>query len=385
MQSWRQGEICVKAWPFVGIVLMQLILCTGHWFLYHTWVAFWPGLGGVALTALRVAMLALTFSFMVAAMLSFRMWNAPVRWFYKAACIWLGFLNFFFLAACLSWLAWYGLQLAGVHPDAATVRPAICVTLGGLALAAGLYGMANALHVRIRRLTVKLPNLPESWRGRRAVVVSDVHLGNVNGAEFCQRVVRLVNGLEPEIVLIPGDVFDGTLANLDELAAPLKELRPPLGVYFSAGNHEEFGGVVHCLAALRRAGVHVLNNERVVVDGVTIAGVPYGDSTFPVHIRATLEGMKLDRAQTAILLNHAPTRLPIVEQAGFSLQLSGHTHGGQVFPFTWFTHRVFGKFTHGLHRFGALTVYTSTGVGTWGPPMRVASAPEIVALTFEQG
>jgi predicted MPP superfamily phosphohydrolase len=85
----------------------------------------------------------------------------------------------------------------------------------------------------------------------------------------------------------------------------------------------------------------------------------------------------------SILLNHVPSRLPIVERAGISLQLSGHTHGGQFAPFNWLTRRIFGKFTHGLHRFGALQVYTSTGAGTWGPPMRVGPAPEIVLLTFQ--
>jgi uncharacterized protein len=91
----------------------------------------------------------------------------------------------------------------------------------------------------------------------------------------------------------------------------------------------------------------------------------------------------LDRTRPAILLNHAPTRLPIVEQAGFSLQLSGHTHGGQVPPYTWITQSIYGRFTYGMNRFGALQVYTSTGAGTWGPPLRVGPPPEIVYLTFE--
>ena len=112
-------------------------------------------------------------------------------------------------------------------------------------------------------------------------------------------------------------------------------------------------------------------------------GVPYGDSTCPIRLRATLEGLHLDPGQASILLNHVPNRLPIVEQAGVSLQLSGHTHGGQIFPFNWLTRRVFGKFTYGLQRFGELQVYTSSGAGTWGPPMRVGTHPEIVLITFK--
>ena len=109
----------------------------------------------------------------------------------------------------------------------------------------------------------------------------------------------------------------------------------------------------------------------------------YRDSTHIIRMKATLESLRPDRTRAGILLNHAPTRLPLVEQAGFSLQLSGHTHGGQLLPFTWITRSVFGCFTSGLHRFGALQVYTSTGAGTWGPPMRVGTQPEIVFLEFE--
>jgi hypothetical protein len=213
--------------------------------------------------------------------------------------------------------------------------------------------------------------------------MSDLHLGNINGAGFSRRIVALVASLQPHIVFIPGDLFDGTMANLDKLAAPFKDLAPPFGVFFSTGNHEEFAGKEHYLDAATRAGMRVLNNEKVTVDGLHIVGVPNGDSHNPIRLRATLEGLRLSPGEPSILLNHIPSRLPIVERAGVSLQLSGHTHVGQLFPFTWFTRRVFGKFTYGLQRFGALQVYTSSGAGTWGPPMRVGTAPEIVLLEFE--
>jgi predicted MPP superfamily phosphohydrolase len=126
-----------------------------------------------------------------------------------------------------------------------------------------------------------------------------------------------------------------------------------------------------------------LDNEKVVVEGMQILGVPYGESTYPIRLRTTLETLHLDPAQASILLSHAPSRLPIAEQAGVCLQLSGHTHGGQLFPFTWFTRRAFGKFTYGLQRYGSLQVYTSSGAGTWGPPMRIGTHPEVVLLRFE--
>jgi predicted MPP superfamily phosphohydrolase len=205
----------------------------------------------------------------------------------------------------------------------------------------------------------------------------------VNGFRFGRRIAALAEKLNPDIIFIPGDLFDGTRGDPDRLAEPLKELSAPFGVYFASGNHDEFGGVAHYTAAMKRAGIRVLENEMVTVDGLHIVGASYGDSAFPMRLQAFLEGLPLRDGQASILLNHVPSRLPIVERAGVSLQLSGHTHGGQMFPFTWIVRRAFGKFTYGLQQFGKLQVYTSTGAGTWGPPMRVGSHPEIVLIGFE--
>jgi len=177
--------------------------------------------------------------------------------------------------------------------------------------------------------------------------------------------------------------FDGTKGDLNRLTAPLNSLAPPFGVFYSTGNHEEFISSEHYLRAVSRNGLRNLHNELVDVEGLQIAGVSWHESASPLRMQSALDAMKLDRGRASVLLNHAPTRLPMVERAGFTLQLSGHTHGGQIFPFTWLTRRIFGKFTHGLHNFGSLQIYTSTGAGTWGPPMRVRSTPEIVVMTFE--
>jgi predicted MPP superfamily phosphohydrolase len=366
----------------LGIFLIEAILLLAHWFLFHTWIGFLGHPCSTAVDVLRVALLVLAVSFIVSALLSFRFSNPWIAFLYKIAAVWLGFLNYLFWAACLTWLAWYAWLVVAQNKNPGAARPWIAGVLAAVAVLTGIYGLLNARRIRVRRIAVTLPSLPQSWRGRRAVLLSDLHLGNINGAAFSRRMVALTNGLRPDIVFIPGDLFDGTKADLDRLAAPFKQLAPPFGVYFSSGNHEEFRDKKQYLEAAARAGMRVLDNERVIVDGLHIAGVPYGDSTYPIRLRATLEGLRLSPDQACILLNHVPNRLPIVEQAGVSLQLSGHTHGGQLFPFTWITRRVFGKFTHGLHRFGALQVYTSTGAGTWGPPMRVGTDPEMVLIEF---
>jgi predicted MPP superfamily phosphohydrolase len=241
----------------------------------------------------------------------------------------------------------------------------------------------NALLIRIHRVPIHLANLPASWHGRSALLISDLHLGHINGLLFSRRIVDLAARIEPDIILIPGDFFDGARVDPARLAAPFSALSPPLGMYFVTGNHDEYGDLPHYLEALRAAGIRILKNERAIVDGLPILGVSYHESTHILHLRATLESLRPDAGQPCILLSHVPNRLPIAEQAGIALQLSGHTHGGQLFPFTWLTRRAFGKFTHGLHSFGTLKVYTSFGAGTWGPPMRVGTRPEVVVLQFE--
>lgn len=378
----------MKAWPVFAILVIQVILFLGHWFVYSTFIAFWPGLTPAAVGDVRTAMLVLAFSFVAASLLSFRFSNPVVRLIYWAAAVWLGFVNFFLWASVVIRLVWLAIKFSHLAANPHAFRAPLAEIIYSIAVIAGIYGLVNARITRVRRVRVQIPNLPASWRGRRAVMMSDLHLGPINGVRFCRRVVAAASVLKPDAVFIPGDLFDGTKGDLDQLVAPFRALTPPLGIYFSTGNHEEFTSPQQYIEAIARAGIRALANDQVVVDGLRIAGVMYHDSSSPLHMKAALDKMRSAEtdsgdARAGILLNHAPARLPIVEQAGFSLQLSGHTHGGQIFPFTWITRRVYGRFTQGLHRFGSLEVYTSTGAGTWGPPMRVGTRPEIVLLEFE--
>jgi predicted MPP superfamily phosphohydrolase len=358
---------------------MQGFLLLTHWFIYSTWIGFWWPLSPPAVLALRIALTLLAFSFVPAALLGFYFANRSVKLLYGVASVWLGFLNYFFWAACLCRLTVLAFSLVGLQ----TSKPLLAAVFYGLAVVVSLYGLVNVRFIRIRRSTIRLQGLPASWRGRTALVVSDVHLGHINGPAFSRRIVALAARLRPDVVFIPGDLFDGGKANAAALAEPLGGLNPPFGTYFSTGNHDEFGDTAHYGDILTRVGIRVLANEKVTVDGLDIAGVHYGDSGYPIRLRTILDGLQLVPGRASVLLNHVPNRLPIVEQAGISLQLSGHTHKGQFFPFTWLTRRAFGKFTYGLQRFGALQVLTSSGAGTWGPPMRVGTSSEVVLLTFE--
>jgi uncharacterized protein len=361
------------------VAVVQSILLLAHLFVYETWRFFWGSMGRPGRIILPVVIGVLSVSFVAATLLAHRYGNGAVRVFYRGASVWLGIVNFCFMAACVCWVLYAVDLLFGARVP----RPDIAGVLFGAAILASLYGMINAASLRVRRISVKLPGLPESWKGRVAALVTDTHLGHVRGYRFISRIVGLLRQLRADVVFISGDLFDGTKADLNRLAAPWKHLAPRFGSYFVTGNHEEFSNPAKYLEAIRRSGVRVLHNEKVNVDGLQVVGVPYHDSGDGERLRNVLKAAEVDRDRASVLLTHVPSGLKIAEELGISLQLSGHTHGGQIFPFTWFTSRIFRERTYGLTQYGDLKIYTSSGAGTWGPPMRVGTQPEIVLIQFE--
>jgi hypothetical protein len=230
---------------------------------------------------------------------------------------------------------------------------------------------------------VRLANLPEAWRGRKAALISDLHLGHVRNGSFLRRMIAKILREEPDAIFIAGDLYDGTAIDAGRAAAPLHKLTAPQGVYFVAGNHEQFGDDSKYLRAVAAAGVRVLTNEKVEADGLQIIGVPFRNATPGGRFASALDGIRWDRNRASILLTHAPDHPEIAEAAGVSLQLSGHTHLGQFIPWSWMARRIYRQFVYGLSRIGKMQVFTSSGAGTWGPPLRLGSNPEIVMLEFE--
>jgi uncharacterized protein len=363
----------------IAVSIIQAFLFLIHIAVYATWTYFWGALEYSNAVELRIALAVLSVSFVGASLLAHQYFNPLVRAAYTIASVWLGLVNFFFLAACACWIAYGAPLLFGMQLEK---RP-LAIACFGLGLVAGLGAMVNAAWTRVVRVTVKLPNLPAAWRGRTAAVVSDLHLGHVRNTGFLRRIVRKLSQLRPDVLFIPGDMFDGTAVDLEPLTKPWAEFSAPLGSYFITGNHEQFFSPSKYLDAVKQSGIRVLENEKVVVDGLQIVGVHDHDSGNVERFRSILRQAAVDRSVASILLVHNPHRLPVAEEAGISLQLSGHTHRGQFFPFTTVVSRIYGKFAHGLNRFGNLMVYTSCGAGTWGPPMRLGSNPEIVLIRFE--
>jgi uncharacterized protein len=358
------------------IAIIQSVLFLTHFLLYETWTFSPAGSHTPRALWIKLVLGFLSVSFVAASLLAFRYTNAALRAFYRASAVWVGLVTFLFLATVSSWIIFGVAWVVGLDVN----FHRIVELLFGAAIVAGLYGVFNASWTRITRMTVRLANLPAAWRGRRAALISDLHLGHVRNGSFLRRMVAKMSREAPDAIFIAGDLYDGTAIDAGRAAQPLNQLTAPQGVYFVAGNHEQFGDDSKYLHAIAAAGVRVLSNEKVEVDGLQIIGVPYRNAK---HLASVLHGVRLDRERASILLTHAPDHPEIAEAAGVSLQLSGHTHLGQFIPWSWMARRIYRRFVYGLSRIGKMQVFTSSGAGTWGPPLRLGSNPEIVVLEFE--
>jgi predicted MPP superfamily phosphohydrolase len=355
------------------VTVVLAILLAANWLVCATWNYF---SGITTVPAWEFISYGLTLMFVAATFLGLRYSNFAVRLAYRISVLWLGVLNYTFFAAFATWIFSGAAALLRFHLE----PKAIAETFFGAAMVVGVCGLMNANWLRVTRVTVNLPNLPAAWQGRNVALVTDLHLGKVRGPAFARRVVAKLQELQPDAVFISGDLFDGPEANPDALIEPLKKLSAPFGVFYVTGNHEEFSDRAKFIDAVQRAGIRVLNNEKVDVDGLQIVGVHDGETSDPQQFRALLRQAELDGSRASILLAHRPSNLAIPEEEGISLQVSGHTHGGQIWPWTWMAARVHGPFNYGLHRLGKLQVCTSSGAGTWGVPMRVGTKSEIVLI-----
>ncbi len=363
----------------IFIVIVQSILFLGHWFLYKTLFFFFNLSRPAVILSLKIILFLLSISLVLTSFLVFRYSNVLVRVVYVLAASWLGFLNFFILASFSSWIIYIVVQKFPFSLN----QKLLAGILFALAIVVGIYGIINASSMRITNISAKLLNLPEYWHGKIAVWVSDIHLGPVRRYGFAKDVANKIQQLQPDLVFIGGDLFDGGTFDLNGFTEPFSKISAPDGIYFITGNHEEFFDPAQYLKAVRLTGIKVLNNEMLNLKGLQIIGVDYRDSENRQKYEMILNGIKINPNVPTILLKHSPDNLDIANKKGVTLQLSGHTHKGQIFPINLITALVYHGYDYGLKKFGGLQIYSSSGIGTWGPPMRVGNIPEIVAIRFE--
>ncbi|MCC6644881.1 MAG: metallophosphoesterase [Polyangiaceae bacterium] len=364
---------------------MTSVIALSHLYLYRRLVVQ-PGRRGRARWAVTVGLAALALSMPLCLALG-RALAPSGRALFVVGFGWMGLG--FLLSLSLATTDLLRLLLRAVEGPASEERrrflgrvsaASASLVAGGL----GAWGVAEALSPVVRRVRVSLRRLSPSMSGTRIVQLTDVHVGPLVQAGFVARVVAEANALAPDVVVITGDLVDGSVERLAAEVAPLAGLRARHGVYFVTGNHEAYSGVEAWVAHLRGLGIVVLRNERVRIggdDGFDLAGVD--DFRSGTHdVARALAGR--DPAREVVLLAHQPKSVRDAARHGVGLQLSGHTHGGQIFPWGLLV-ALDQPVVEGLAAFGETQVWVSRGTGTWGPPMRVGAPPEISEITLVAG
>ena len=285
---------------------------------------------------------------------------------YNAASIWLGVV--FLLLSIL--LVYEALRLfVPLQPKTAAfliVRIAVLLSV---------YGLINALFITVKTIDIPMPNLKNPLR---IVQLSDIHVGTIHNSGFLNRIVDTTNALAPDLVLITGDLFDGIGPVNRQTIEPLTKLMAK--TYFVIGNHERYDDIEKIQSILPATGVEILRNRIADFRGVQIVGIdaPMRDGEKGNQVVGTLP---IDRNRPSLLMYHVPVGIDEAVKAGINLQLSGHTHNGQLFPFTLFAKMLYPQ-VKGLYTINGMRLYVSPGTGTWGPPMRIGSSNEITLINL---
>lgn len=310
----------------------------------------------------------------------------PLGWI---ASVWMGSAFVLLVLLGLGDLGlWISESLGILDVEATELARLRAVGTLGVAALTVVYGMRKALIVpRIKRVEVPLARWPAELDGFRIAQISDVHIGPLLGKGFAQAVTNRINGMQPDVIAVTGDLVDGSVDKLMHEVAPFGNMKSRYGTYFVTGNHDHYSGANAWASAVTRLGMRTLRNERVMIEHnggrFELAGVDDHRGDWVTGSREDLDAALGERDPDipVVLLAHDPTTFRAAPRYGVDLQISGHTHGGQIFPFhvpvrlatTWLA---------GLYERGLSKLYVSRGTGFWGPPMRIGAPPEITELVL---
>jgi predicted MPP superfamily phosphohydrolase len=327
-------------------------------------------------------------SFPIAKVLGWHDFNALNYVLTLIASVWMGLVLYFFLFALGSDLVIslgkiFRLKPKGFVRHGPFYGRALVAGIIGGVLIIGAYALHEARNLGVKRLEIPLCGLPSELDGFSLVQVSDVHYGMLATNRELSRIVDRVNGLHPDIVVITGDLVDESISHMEEMKGPLSHLKSRDGVFAITGNHEYYAGVERAIAIMKGVNIRVLRNEvHVLPGGLQILGID--DPTAARRMGEAPPDFErlistLDPQKPSILLFHQPILFERAASLGIGLQLSGHTHGGQLFPICYISQLIYPR-TPGLHQIGKSYLYVSLGTGTWGPPMRLKAPPELVYI-----
>jgi len=358
----------------------SLTFLAGQALFYYIFIRFFDIVSLDARLIVALIMIILFINAVVSTYFIHKWDNFFTRYYYIISFFWIGLsLNLCLLATLVGVLKVTGWAFNSSVSDLYLKT----IFFGGAIFlsAAGIY---RAFWPKIVEYTVAIKDLPDAWDNQTVVQFSDVHLGAVYRKNFFSWLITRVNELKPAAVFIPGDLFDGMEAGFDWINHPFTKLQAPKGIYYSFGNHDLYLGFNRVSDLLKDNPVEVLDNKMMVVDGLQIIGISYSfNSDFNLEAEI-LKQVNYNPNQPSILLLHAPKNINLAKKAGIDLQLSGHTHDGQLWPFNYVVNWAHKGYGYGFFQEGNFSLIVTSGVGSWGPPLRTAARSEIVKITLKK-
>ncbi|HET9135234.1 MAG TPA: metallophosphoesterase [Candidatus Kapabacteria bacterium] len=351
---------------------------------YYIFIRGYQGLE--AMPAIRplytIAFISVAASYLIAKMLEQKMNNIVTDILFWIGSFWFGYVLYFLLSIILLDVLRLTNNIFSIiqFSQSGYSDLKLWVTLGviGGTTLALLLGYINANTIKIKRFDLPINKHNPITKQLTVVMASDIHLGTIVGRPHTRRIVEAINSLNPDIILLAGDIIDSEVESVvrQDLGAVLKELKSTYGVYGVTGNHEYFGGIEEAVHYIRAHRVDLLRDDEREIAGVVVIGRE--DYTIKHH-RKSLETMLagVDKSKPIIVIDHQPFHLEEAEAAGVDLQVSGHTHRGQLWPLNYITKKVY-EIDWGYLKKGMTHIYVSSGVGTWGPPVKIGNDAEII-------
>lgn len=386
---------------FLSIIL--LITFTTHYFLFFSWCRFFEIQAVSARGYLSLIVFFLSITFILSSIFIHMSNNPFTRIYYLVSGIWMGLMSFLLIATAVVWTVKAGLWFLPHDLPVQSIIQGLFCFLYGLAIVYTGFCHYQFYKIKIKPLRVPIQNLPQHWQEKKIIHLSDLHLGGTKHLKFLKKVVTLTNELNADLILITGDLFDGATNSQERYVSDLNNVKARQGILFTSGNHEIYSGIEKSRKVIGNSKITVLDNKAIVIDGLQILGISYPEfkntSSFDFN-----DPQVFAKNLPTILLYHTPTsikandeKLTAVRSSDYfapdtifsdtinhniSLQLSGHTHAGQFFPFTWIADKVFKGFHYGLHKIDDFYINISSGTGSWGPPLRSGYLSEIVVITL---
>mgnify|MGYP000075875915 CR=1 FL=1 len=360
------------------LILIQLLITLVHWVIFQS-VDHYFELEGVVRYTTFWGFFLLSFVFLISNIATRIIPGKISRLAYRVGTAWLGTAHFLFLGATLIALleicSWF-LRLS---------MPSMIawgVYIGAIVFS--ILALKKGKTLQVVRIPIKLPTLPEIWQGKKLCFFADTHYGNIYREQSAKRLVATILEEQPDLLLMGGDFFDGPPIQADLVTEPYQAITQQIPSFFVSGNHEEYGKKADFLRSLEAHGFRIINDKKVVLDGLQIVGLDFMTTRTEVATAMTMKHLDIDPKLPTVVLKHIPRHVETVASLGGHLMLSGHTHRGQMWPFNLVTEFIYHGFDYGLKSHETLSVYTTSGAGSWGPPQRLGTQVEIVIFTLQE-